>query len=288
MADIKIYGTLVNGTDSGKVANASQIFDDALNKFQSQINQEHSGVVKFKFAHWNIGHFTYYDGKSGSDTPDIPNADSDEMALRYRKALNEINADVLGICEDDPVFDAVGNTSISKLYYKYGIRYQGTKYNYMCASIYANLPITVISVEEVLFPQTYHPNRYYKVVTAMLNGKTVKFVETHLDWQGTTERQSQIQKLISDFSADDYVIIGGDFNMDDSAEYDSFANAGYTMANHDYVGDLETSENPSTHIRKPLDNVLAKGFVLSNITVNDGSFTLSDHAAISCDLEMIM
>ena len=38
MADIKIYGTLKNATESGKVALASQVYDEALGKFQSEIN----------------------------------------------------------------------------------------------------------------------------------------------------------------------------------------------------------------------------------------------------------
>ena len=292
MAEIPIYGTMVNKTDSGKVAKASQIFDEALNKTQAQINQEHGGIIKFRYAHWNIGHFTYYDGATGSDTPNIPAADSDAMAIRYKKTINELDADILGVCEDDPVFDAAGNTSLSKLYYKYRTKYQGTKYNYMCASIYANLPLSVISVTEVTYPQTVQANRYYKLMVATLNGRTVKIVETHLDWNqgayGATYRAAQIQKLISDFASDTYVIISADFNVDSTSEYDAFVNAGYVLANHGYIGDLGTFRNEVPENRKSFDNILAKGFIMSNIKVNEDSFDLSDHAAISCDLQMIM
>ena len=38
MAEIKIYGTLVNATTDPKIAKASQIFDEGLNKYQSEIN----------------------------------------------------------------------------------------------------------------------------------------------------------------------------------------------------------------------------------------------------------
>lgn len=38
MAEIKIYGTLVNATTDPKIAKASQVFDEGLNKYQSEIN----------------------------------------------------------------------------------------------------------------------------------------------------------------------------------------------------------------------------------------------------------
>ena len=38
MAEIKIYGTLVNATTDSKIAKASQVFDEGLNKYQSEIN----------------------------------------------------------------------------------------------------------------------------------------------------------------------------------------------------------------------------------------------------------
>lgn len=40
MAEIKIYGTLVNATTDPKIAEASQIFDEELNKYQSEINTQ--------------------------------------------------------------------------------------------------------------------------------------------------------------------------------------------------------------------------------------------------------
>lgn len=40
MAEIKIYGTLVNTTTDPKIAKASQIFDEELNKYQSEINTQ--------------------------------------------------------------------------------------------------------------------------------------------------------------------------------------------------------------------------------------------------------
>lgn len=41
MADIKIYGRLVNDTTSGILASVSQLYDASVGKFQNQINEEH-------------------------------------------------------------------------------------------------------------------------------------------------------------------------------------------------------------------------------------------------------
>ena len=293
MADIKVYGTLINATPSNKVAYADQVFDEALGKSQAQINQEGAGGArKFRYAHWNIGHFTYYDGIQGSSTPDIPAEDAEAMSVRYRKALNEIDADILGVCEDDPIFDAGGDSSIDMLYYKYALRYQGTKYNYMCASVYANLPLSVQSVTEVEFPLTVQAHRYYKLVVATLNGHPVKIVETHLDWNqgehGAEYREAQINLLLNTFANDPYVIISADFNVADTDEWDAFAMAGYELANHGYIGDVITWHSHQGDTEMRLDNIVTKGFKMSNIKVHEGTFDLSDHAAISCDLEMIV
>lgn len=294
MADIKVYGTFKNATGSNKVVTTDQVYDESLGKFQSQINQEgSSNTERFRYAHWNIGHFTYYDDAQGNATPNIPASDAASMATRYKKALNEINADMLGICEDDPIFDAAGDTSLSMLYFKYSAKYQGTKYNYMCASLYANLPLAITSVTEETFPLTVQANRYYKLMVATLNGHQVKIAEIHLDWNqgqyGAQYRAAQMQKLISDFQNDDYVIISGDFNANDTSEFEVFSAAGYSMANHGYIDDLITHHSHSSpYETSSLDNIVCKGFRMSNIKVHESTFDLSDHAAISCDLQMIL
>ena len=284
MSDIKVFGTFRNETESSKIAYASQVYDEAKGKMQSQINQEGGGVSKFRFAHWNIGHFTYYDNIQGSDTPNIPAELSAEMVLRYKRALNEIDADVLGVCEDDPVFDAAGNPTLSYLYGKYGTKYQGTKYAYMCASLYSNLPLSGIVVNEVIYPQTVQTNRYYKRMSATLNGHTVIFIETHLDFNqgsnGAAYRAAQIRKLIADCTAYDHVVIAADYNVATTDEYE--------MANHGYIGDVITHVNHINLHELAIDNVITKGFKMSNIKVWQDTFNLSDHAAISCDLEMIL
>ena len=52
MADINVYGTLKSKAGDGKVALASQIYDELKGKFQSEINEEtdNEGLVSAKVA----------------------------------------------------------------------------------------------------------------------------------------------------------------------------------------------------------------------------------------------
>lgn len=52
MADINVYGTLKTQAGDGKVAVASQIWDESRGKFQSEINNEtdNDGLVSAKVA----------------------------------------------------------------------------------------------------------------------------------------------------------------------------------------------------------------------------------------------
>lgn len=62
MADISIYGALRSMTGEGKAAYASQIYDETLGKFQSQINQEGGGGGGSTDAYWaTYGTTTYSD-----------------------------------------------------------------------------------------------------------------------------------------------------------------------------------------------------------------------------------
>ena len=45
MADIKIYGKLVNATTDNIIAGADQIYDSNQSKFQSKINEENKNNI---------------------------------------------------------------------------------------------------------------------------------------------------------------------------------------------------------------------------------------------------
>jgi endonuclease/exonuclease/phosphatase family metal-dependent hydrolase len=173
--------------------------------------------------------------------------------------------------------------------------------SYMRTAVFSNAVLG--GAYEVVYPQTVQSGRYYQCVDTIIGGVPTKLVITHLDFgatgDGATYRAAQIQKLITDFANETHVIICGDFNVSSADEYNAFANAGYTMANHGYMGNVLTYPSSGTEVwgtggtktmydapASPLDNIIVKGFAMGNIRLIDNK-ELSDHCGVVCDLTLI-
>ena len=80
MAEIKIYGTLVNATTDPKIAKASQIFDEELNKYQSEINTQlgisddslHKELTNFKNTKGKANGLASLDGSGKVPSTQLP------------------------------------------------------------------------------------------------------------------------------------------------------------------------------------------------------------------------
>lgn len=256
---------------------------------------EESSFCKIRVMHYNIGHFAL---GASYDTA-ISQAQLDTMRAKWRQHLNPVGADIVLCCEYNTNFvnasgslpavtarDAVFAESMWK-FAAIGTKPYAT--SYMQTATFSNLKL--IGTRQVVFPNTVQAGRYYQESTIILGSKEVKIVETHLDFNqgshGAEYRALQIQKLINDFSDTEHVIIGGDFNVADASEYDAFLNAGYVALNHGYAGDLSTY--PSDAPNMALDNILCKGFTISNIQVmEDNNKELSDHLAIFADFSLMV
>lgn len=272
--------------------------DEAFREHCVHIGEGEGGQARLKFVSWNVGGFSL--GTSG--TPTITPETLDAMKAKWRVALNDLGADVLLCCEyntnfmeaqggssavdareavftDDIFFDAKIGPEVSNLY--------------MQTAVFANLPLLASTI--VYYDTTIQSYRYYQAVDVNIGGKSVKLVAVHLDFStadsesnaGTIARRAQIAQLISDFSSYDYVIFAGDFNTNYSfvTDFDLFAQAGYKMVNHGYLGNIVTypAGNSPTDV---LDNIVFKGFAASKVgTFNDN--TLSDHMAIFADLTIV-
>lgn len=245
-----------------------------------------AGFGKLRIASYNVGHFAL----GTADDTKITHANYATMRQKWAEAINDIHADIFGACEYNTNFVNAGDglpaiTARDSIFANYAYAAIGAKYSYNQNSILSNLPL--VNITSVNFTDRTQ-SRYYIVGEITIGSKTVKVVETHLDWNeggsGATNRAAQIQQLISDFAGDDYVIIGADFNVASESEFDAFVSAGYQMANHGYLGDLPTypAGNPTIGI----DNIVCKGFAISDINIlNDD--TISDHCAVYADLTMI-
>ncbi|MBR1793609.1 MAG: hypothetical protein IJ764_08245 [Bacteroidales bacterium] len=240
---------------------------------------------KITVASWNIGHFAL--GKSGDTKLTHDVLDFNKQA--YRALLNEVNADILALVEYNPLMvnateDKPAVEAREAILSNYRDAQVGPKYSYNCNAIFSN-GLRVLYTDTVMFSKMVQ-RRYYLVTTLLLDGDTVKVVSTHLDWNqgenGEPYRAIQIQEIIEAFRNDKYVIMCADWNTSKTAEYDAFAQAGYDMANHGYLGDIRTypaGSNP----RSCLDNIITKGFSVGHVSITNNPL-LSDHCLIQADL----
>ena len=226
------------------------------------LNAQNRQFTKITVASWNIGHFAL--GQSG-DT----RLSHDELKFHqqsYRAYFNDLNADILALVEYNPLMvnatdknpAVVAREAILSNYRDAQV---GPKYSYNCNAIFSN-GIEVLGTDTVMFSKMVQ-KRYYLVTSMRIDGDIVKVVSTHLDWNqgenGAPYRELQIKELI-----------------------DAFIEAGYDMANHGYLGDLNTYP-AGTAPRSAIDNIITKGFAISNIAVVNNAM-LSDHCLIKADL----
>lgn len=249
------------------------------------LNAQNRQFTKITVASWNIGHFAL--GQSG-DT----RLSHDELKFHqqsYRAYFNDLNADILALVEYNPLMvnatdknpAVVAREAILSNYRDAQV---GPKYSYNCNAIFSN-GIEVLGTDTVMFSKMVQ-KRYYLVTSMRIDGDIVKVVSTHLDWNqgenGAPYRELQIKELIDAFKGDKYVIMCADWNTSKPTEYDAFIEAGYDMANHGYLGDLNTYP-AGTAPRSAIDNIITKGFAISNIAVVNNAM-LSDHCLIKADL----
>ena len=250
--------------------------DDSLSFDQEQAEIIHWDSIVV--AHWNIGNFS--NGTFYETTISIDSASQKRTA--YIDFLNSVNADILGLCEYHPYFSLNNDDTHSSILSMYKYASIGTKRYYNCNAIFTKL--LPFYYEGGIVYNEHKQYRYYHYVDLKINYKTVKFVETHLDWNegstGAQSRASQIHQLVNDFKDYPYVIICGDFNVSNISEYDLFKEAGCTLAND---GNLKIY--PTNKPAGVIDNIILKGFSISNIEIFSKP-NLSDHCLLKCILKI--
>lgn len=158
---------------------------------------------------------------------------------------------------------------------------------------------------------------YAHYARVIIDGKSVLIASTHLNWaqnsDAVTSRALEIQHLVNWLDDEPYFILMGDFNTDGIyvasgkteqqymagvSDFSPFVEAGFTLANHGNFGDLKTctatNSRPDIGASEPfrnrpyccLDNIITKGFVMSNVSVIDDG-TITDHSAVVADLTIL-
>jgi len=284
----------------GAFENSSPVItDDDFSKIsilrRVNLNTLNSKSEKLKIAVWNIGHFS--DGANPSTS--ITGADYETKKAEFRSFLNDAGADILFIPEYSATFANVNNTAISAkdaILCNYLYRFIGSQIRYSCNAMYSNVQILGLSdvdyecnQDAVITHTTYIQAKDYRYMhgTFSISGETVHIIGTHcaFDLNNADVETDQYDELIELCKDWEHVIIIGDMNaVNGSSEFDRFINAGYTLANHDYLGDINTYTGEQSITNRAIDNIMVKGIAMTKI--KPYQTTLSDHNMLTCELSL--
>ena len=284
------------------------------NSFAIKFVEKYSNdVVKLKVASWNVEGFSQ--GSYETD-PAINNSTVDANRKAYRGVIDSVNADIICFSEFYPKFNRDDNASTpqGEILCNYPYNAIGENYSYNMNAVFSKLPI--LHIRKIHFTnQTNNYTRNFIETTLRLNGKDVKVVATHFDFQekdlvrypqnAGQDNSPQFREIISRYANEPYVIICADFNVhtwDHNGEYVSgdqtdgylnyqyFTDAGYTLLNFDYLilKNPKDASEPGEFGEHIADNIAVKGFAMGKREYIAGTYgQLSDHPMVACELVML-
>ena len=240
---------------------------------------ENRAPGEFVFAQWNIGHFSF--GRHG--VTDVTAEESAVRAAEYRRLLDCLRADCVGVCEFSPEFDKGGGKARELVFGGFRSFEAGPHLGYQCNAIaFAEGGLSGVTVKDF----AHRRQKHYRIACETeLGGERTLVVETHLDL-GADERRSQIAELVAEFGGCERVILSGDFNVEDGSEFNPFKKAGFALANFGRFGALATHRRRRTAATPAIDNVLVRGFEIVEATTADDALMLSDHRLLVCRLRL--
>ena len=232
---------------------------------------------KLKVMSFNCG--TWYDGVTR-----VPDIEVEEITFYTRKLFGEFDCDFVLGQEFSEYFD-VSNTILAiphVMDFKYEYNTEGS-YTHVSSSlrcpVISKFPISGTSLTGFSSGVT---KRHYVKTYSQINGKNVCFISTLLD-KNDTYRLSQMQQLITVMNQEEYVVLGGDFNIKDKVEYAIFTNAGYALANGGVLGWFDTLASYTDEVVRPIDNIIVSPNIrIENVFVDEKR--PDDHRAIIAEL----
>ena len=232
---------------------------------------------KLKVMSFNCG--TWYDGVTR-----VPDIEVEEITFYTRKLFGEFGCDFVLGQEFSEYFD-VSNTILAiphVMDFKYEYNTEGS-YDHVSSSlrcpVISKFPISSTSLTVFSSGVT---KRHYVKTYSQINGKNVCFISTLLD-KNDTYRLSQMQQLITVMNQEEYVVLGGDFNIKDKVEYAIFTNAGYALANGGVLGWFDTLASYTDEVVRPIDNIIVSPNIrIENVFVDEKR--ADDHRAIIAEL----
>lgn len=239
--------------------------------------EQNNKVVHIEVATYNVGY--YREG-------DTYQSDWLKQLKGYMNGI--INKDILFVQEDkDPFVKGGHHVKSYETYFK-----QFYPYRYSSAdnlpSIYSKYPLK--NTRNIVF-NNGQISRTHAFAEVEICGKTIALCSAHLDISGYQEDECAM--LVNQFANYDYVIVGGDFNVEVPQSdtgycqevYDTFIKAGYKTANWGYWGNIHTQTDvyPDEHtVENQIDSFVVKGFDINSFKVIPNEYP--DHKPCVSDL----
>lgn len=274
-------------------SNRTLTAEDLVNVIVLRPNEQVKTFTPIKTAIWNIGHFS----GGGSPGTTITDANYAEKKAQFRNYIQKLNADILMLPEYSYRFATLTSRNVparEDLFCDYQYGFVGKQRNYSCNALYSMMPIYGLRDEQYACNQDAEITHSDAILATdycyshgvfIIDNEEVHVIGTHcaFDLNNDDVEINQYNELITLCANYKHVILLGDFNaVHDVDEFDLFRNAGYTLANHGYMGDLESYKFDMTN--KCLDNIMVKGLGMKNIQMVSDTDNLSDHNAITCEL----
>ncbi len=282
-------------------------------------------VCQYNVGHFNMGRAAgniNMIGNTGSPYNTWANNDYDTQLARWKSRISSIDADLIGAPEWNSYFGWKNGSKVAIEDAGIFDGYNISRGKDACSYWWINALLCryeMSNLQDIELGSSVAAKAYVRVGTITLDGKQVKIAVTHLNWNQTTgyyeSRLHELRELVKLFQNDEYLILCGDFNTEGSVggtttaweglqEFDIFKNGfteegvtyhgGFTLANSTTTPlltanatnsrpDLAASRN---HPYMYLDNIIVKGFSMSNVQVVDDG-TITDHCAVVADLTIL-
>ena len=244
---------------------------------------------------------------------------------RWKNRINGIGADILSMPEWNDNFGynggALVTTAASGIFNGYNLSVGAIELSgWWQNTLASKLPMS--SAENIYLGSTNNLRAYLRAAKVVIKGVDIWVAATHLNWNnpgGTggaagsyASRQKEIKECVKWLQGKSHVILMGDFNTTGPVgiesgfevgldEFDPFINGftedgvtyqgGCTLANSRQRPLLTANatgsrpDQPKSYPYCYIDNIIVKGFTMSNVQVIDDG-TITDHCAVVCDLTL--
>lgn len=290
-------------------------------------------VCQYNIGHFNMGMKAGNVCLIGSDLQEAQTYsqffDYATQLQRWQTRLAAIRADIYGLPEWNSNFGyndkSLFSTADAGIFSGYGVEH-GTSYVdgwWINALAALSQKFTLSNVQQIDVSHKSGANTPYILeATTTVKNKQVVVAVTHLNWnQSQTFHDSRVDYeipfLVDRYKNVPYLILCGDFNTQGTyggeqnasnktglAEFQPFIDAGFTLANS-MSNPLLTCNATGSRPDRPsepqypfcyLDNIIVRGFAMSNVYVIDDGDTendvnavgnITDHCAVVADLTLI-